>query len=91
MIIGLLIVIVAIMVFGAAAVKGALNAGIAVVAALLVVSGAAYVISNVFGLSGANVFVWLIIAIPSIFFAAVVLFAIYRLFYPQEPPKGGNW
>jgi hypothetical protein len=80
--------IVAILLFGAGAVKGAINGAMLVIFAISLIGGIAYLVSSWFSLNGGMVFVWIVIGIPSTLFAAVVIFGLYCLIRGIDPQTG---
>ena len=88
MIYAALFLIIAILLFGAGAVKGFMNTALAFVLGLVALGIFAYFASDAFGVTGAEFFVWLLIGIPAALFGSVVLYGIVCLFRGIDPATG---
>lgn len=88
MIVALLIIIIAVLIFGGAAIKGVLNGLLATLSAILLIAGIAYLSSHLVSKSASEIFVIILIAIPVALFSIVAFYGIACLFLGLDPATG---
>lgn len=88
MIFAALAIIIAILLFGAGAVKGFISGTVAFLGSAAVVGAVAYLIARAFDLNGLQVFFYLVVGAAALLFGSTVIFALVCAVLGIDPATG---